>query len=553
MLDIRIVSPLEKVFLDTAPAAAKPLFSGFQNEHIFFQLAYTCSEELNRKPARLVIESPLGADLCARAVKNVPVLLPTLADADDNYLRKTPGLYPDLLQNPRGDNPNGESTLLCGLWQSYWLEYAPARPAPAGDYPLTLRLCGAEGETLAQAAVTLRILPGLLPPQTLKRTQWFHADCLADYYGVPAWSERHWQIVESFMRTAARRGINMILTPLFTPPLDTAVGAERTTVQLVDVTQDENGWRFGFDRLRRWVQTARRAGMQYFEMSHLFSQWGALHAPKVVDTRGARLFGWETDARGPQYAAFLHAFLPALMRQVHDLGIFEQTYFHISDEPHADQMEQYRAVRALVAPYVEGRPIMDAMSDFSLYQSGAVSHPIPAINHLQPFLDAGVPDLWTYYCISQYKDVSNQFIAMPGARTRMLGVQLYKYRLQGFLQWGYNFYNARLSAYRVDPYAVTDGDGAFPGGDPFAVYPGPDGQPQESLRLLLLHMAMQDLRALQAAEARIGRKAVLRLIDQAADGPLTLTDYPRDAAFFDRLRETVNAAIIHHQKEDNKP
>lgn len=549
MVETRIVSPLEKVFLDAAPAAAPPLFAGFQNEHLFLQLAYTGSADMHRKPVRLSVDSPLAARISVRAVKNVPVLLPTLADADDNYLRKTPGLYPDLLRAPRGDNPNGESVLLSGLWQSYYVEYAPEEPAPAGDYPLALRLCAEGGEALAEERVTLRILPGALPAQTLKRTQWFHADCLADYYGVPVFSEEHWRIVENFMRTAARRGINMILTPLFTPPLDTAVEAERTTVQLVEVEKTDEGYRFGFARLRRWVETARRAGMRYFEMSHLFTQWGALHAPKVVDARGKRLFGWETDARGASYAAFLQAFLPALMREVHKLGIFEQTYFHISDEPRPETLEQYRAVRALVAPSVEGRPIMDALSDFSLYQGGAVTHPIPALNHLQPFLDARAPDLWTYYCVGQYKDVSNQFIAMPAARTRMLGVQLYKYRIQGFLQWGYNFYNARLSAYRIDPYASTDCDGAYPAGDPFAVYPGADGQPEESLRLLLLHMAMQDLRALQKLEALSGRDAVLALIEKAAGGPLTLTEYPREAAFFDRLRAAVNAAILQTERK----
>ena len=39
---------------------------------------------------------------------------------------------------------------------------------------------------------------------------------------------------------ATDHGINMILIPVLTPPLDTAEGGERTTVQLVDITY-ENG------------------------------------------------------------------------------------------------------------------------------------------------------------------------------------------------------------------------------------------------------------------------------------------------------------------------
>ena len=74
----------------------------------------------------------------------------------------------------------------------------------------------------------------------------------------------------------------MAFVPLFTPPLDTEVGGERPTVQLVDVILDENGYRFGFSRLKRYLELAQQCGMQYFEMSHLFTQWGAKAAPKIL-------------------------------------------------------------------------------------------------------------------------------------------------------------------------------------------------------------------------------------------------------------------------------
>ena len=42
----------------------------------------------------------------------------------------------------------------------------------------------------------------------------------------------------------------MLLTPVFTPPLDTAVGGERRTVQLVDVKAEGNQYTFGFANLK---------------------------------------------------------------------------------------------------------------------------------------------------------------------------------------------------------------------------------------------------------------------------------------------------------------
>ena len=55
---------------------------------------------------------------------------------------------------------------------------------------------------------------------------------------MPVFSEEHWEIIENYLHEYVKRGCNMILTPLFTPALDTAVGAERTTTQLLDVKVD---------------------------------------------------------------------------------------------------------------------------------------------------------------------------------------------------------------------------------------------------------------------------------------------------------------------------
>ena len=52
-------------------------------------------------------------------------------------------------------------------------------------------------------------------------TEWFHSDCLADYYHVDVFSEEYWRIVENFLRKAKERGVNMILTPILTLPLET--------------------------------------------------------------------------------------------------------------------------------------------------------------------------------------------------------------------------------------------------------------------------------------------------------------------------------------------
>ncbi len=543
------LTPTIKVFPDEPVREewTRSQFEGFQNETISFQAAFCGTAEYDRRPVVLRAESPLKKQMRIRTVLSVPVRLAALPGADDNYLRKTPGLYPDLLRDQQPENPLAILRVQTEQWQSFWIDVEPEDECEPGVYPVELRLVTADDETvLASASVSVTILPGRLPAQKLIRTHWFHTDCLAEYYRVPVFSEEHWTIIENFIRTAVRRGCTMILTPLFTPPLDTAPGGERLTVQLVDVNVCKGAYTFGFDRLERWVEICRRCGVAYLEMSHLFTQWGAAAAPKIiatVDGEEKRLFGWETDAHGEAYAHFLSEFLPALMKKLNELGVAERAYFHISDEPSLDHLESYRHACSLVKPYLQGRPVIDALSDFAFYQTSALEKPVVALDHLEPFLQAGVPGLWTYYCVGQFWKVTNSFMAMPAARTRMLGVQLYRYQLEGFLQWGYNFYHTQLSLANLNPYEVTDAGGVFPSGDAFQVYPGADGKPEESLRFMLNHLAMQDLRALEALETLQGREHVLRLLEECAQGPLTLTDYPRDTVFFDRLRQRVNKEL----------
>ena len=147
-----------------------------------------------------------------------------------------------------------------------------------------------------------------------------------------------------------------------------------------------------------------------------------------------------------------------------------------------------------MADYLKEFTIIDALSNYEFYKLGLVKCPIPANNHIEPFLENQVPGLWTYYCCSQGVDVSNRFLAMPSYRTRIIGAQLYKYDIKGFLQWGYNFYYTRLSKYQIDPFATTDGECSWPAGDPFSVYPGKD-QVLESIRSELFYQALQDVRA----------------------------------------------------------
>ena len=416
----------------------------------------------------------------------------------------------------------------------------------AGRYPVRITATDLRGEILDRQTLEVEILNARLPKQKLIHTKWFHTDCLANYYREEAFSERHWQIIEAFIQTAVRRGINMILTPIHTPPLDTQVGGERLTTQLVDVFVNGGKYSFGFDKLIRWIEICKRAGVEYYEMAHLFTQWGALYTPKImatVDRTYKRIFGWDVSATSDEYKAFVAEYLPALREVLRREGIEQNTYFHISDEPSREQFDSYKAAKEVVEKDLEGYQMMDALSDYEFYEKGLVSQPVCAVNHIQPFLEKRPEKLWGYYCTGQYVDVTNRFIVQPGYRTRILGTQMYKYQLDGFLHWGYNFYNAEHSIFPIDPYRCTDAAGAFPSGDPFLVYPGADKEPEESLRIMLMDEAMSDLCAMNYLEELAGRDVVMKCIEPEGGEKVEFESYPRSIAYLVEMRKRVNREI----------
>ena len=529
-----LTSPMEKVFpadsLEAHPAYTRA--SALRGEETAFQAVLTGAGEY---PVELRTDAPVKAEVFR--VGMVPCSMPAYRDRRDaDYITTAPGLFPDVLY------PLENGTLTVETRETLWVSLHVAEDAPGGTYPVEL----SAGDK--SAVFMLTVVPVALPEQKLTFTEWFHGDCIAALHHVEIYSEAHWALLEKYMRAAAEHGVNMILTPVFTPALDTAIGTERACTQLVEITRTAAGYTFDFAKLRRWVKLARACGIEKFEISHFFSQWGAKCAPNIyVTENGVRTlaFGWQTAADDPAYKALLGALIPALLAFFENEGVGKgNLMFHISDEPGAAHLESYLKAKRLVEPYLAGYTIRDALSDYAFYEQGVVEHPVVANDHLKPFLENHVPDLWAYNCCVQCVDVGNRFLAMPSNRNRILGVQLWKYRAAGFLHWGFNFWFKQESKGVIDPFTVTDAGGAFPGGDAFSVYPGKNG-PLLSLRLKVFAMALSDLRALDLLESRIGFDETLELLGEGRD--MTFSDYPRSADYLPALRERVNAAIAKLQ------
>ena len=548
-LKVKFISALEKCRPDEEYGSKKEIksLSLLKNEHASVQLLmYESNTSVaTRLLSKIKVAGALADCVTVRQVEDiyVPMAVPCGA-GDDNYISKDPGAFPDLLTPLRYGNsaiiPPAKLTCL-------WIDIKPQNRYKGGKYELKIELYSEDGSELyAENSLPLEIIDASLPETERLYTQWFYVDCLADYYNVPVWSEHHWEIIENYISAAANGGINMILTPLFTVPLDTKVGGSRPTAQLVDVKLEGGEYTFGFSRLDRWIDMLLRHNIKKFEMSHLFTQWGAAHAPKIVadvDGEKRQIFGWDTDSAGGEYVKFLRAFLTSLITYLEEKGVKDRCVFHISDEPNIKHLETYMKAKAGIEDLLAGVKVIDALSDFEFYKTGAVKTPVPANDELEPFIAANVKPLWTYYCCVQLKDVPNRLVAMPSARNRISGVLEYKYDIEGFLHWGFNFYYNRFSDSLLNPYADPCGDYFVPAGDAFSVYPKADGTALDTIHFLVFKHSREDIRAFELLERLTSREFVLSLIDEGVGYNMTFKKYPTEAEYILALREKVNGEI----------
>lgn len=549
MLETRVISSMEKCFLDQKPQDFNEVkrLRMYKNEKGSVQfLAYNDTRVRIADLLKIEIEGDLSKYATIRTVENVPnyksyPFITEDEEPDNHLIRTTPGLYPDVLMPLARVNciPYYNKQL-----HSVMIDFEG--DLSKGEYPTKIVLYNLKDEKVAETEFVVEVIDACLPAQETKVTNWFYADCLADYYNVEVFSDRHFEICENFIKTAVKNGMNMLLIPVVTPPLDTYVGGERTTTQLVKIFVKDGKYSFDFSLLDRYLDMCLKSGIKYFEICHLFTQWGAEHAPKImaeVDGEEKRIFGWETDASGEEYVTFIRQFLTELTGHLEKRGDKERTYFHISDEPREQHLEQYKTNRNNIRDILEGWKILDALSHVEFYREGLCDIPAVLTGKIGPFLTEEIEERWVYYCCEPLT-TTNRGFAISSPRTRSLGYQMYKYGIDGFLHWGFNYYNNALSYDHINPFLnPCAGDYLEIGGDCHLVYPSQTGTPIESLRLHATKQAFDDIRLLKLCESYYDKDFVVSELEKII-GEIDFFNCVDDVATMQKVRDRIDDLII---------
>lgn len=488
---------------------------------------------------RVECDGPAGLEVRLRRVGYVPFPRWNTAtpDSDREGFDQLPGLVPDPLFE--------DAEVMSGAHETnaVWVSVRTLPDAQPGTLPLSIRVIaellegnGDQSSQTIELTATVTVRDASLPARRdFPITNWFYADAIFDWYRVAPWSEDFWTVARTYLRNIADHGVNVTYVPLFTPPLD---GVKRPT-QLVGVTREGERYRFDWSLVERWLAEAKEAGFDTFEWSHIFSQWGAVHAIRIYEGHGETetlLWVPETPATGEVYRGFLSQFLPAFERFLRDHDLMERSLFHLSDEPHGmEQLENYRAARTMLRELAPWYTVMDALSEVAFAREGVTDVAVPKTESVPEFLAEGF-DVWAYYCCFPRGPYINRLLDTPLAKIRMTGFTLYKMGVGGFLHWAVNYWYESQTRTLIDPFTESDGHRwpNWPYGDPFVVYPGPDG-PLDSIRWEALAESYQDYALLQAAGIERDDPLLADVVD--------FGQFPRDPAWQHETRRKLRDRI----------
>lgn len=501
-LDVWLENAYKRIFHDAAPRKTTILnLEGALNDRFNFQVATRLEAVDQSLPAEVwsSAKAPSGWNVRIRRVGHVPVAHGNTTMPEDpahnDGLNHIPGFVPDpLFDSDTLRMPPRETN-------SFWITVTPPKNAQTGKHWLEIEVKAeyAKRELRAEnVSVELTLYDiKLKKRENFNVTHWFYIDALLDWYQLADMDRRFWKILGAYMRNMADHGQNVIYVPVFTPSLD---GVKRPSQLLKVKKTGRDNYSFDWSNVRKYVNLAKRSGLDRFEWSHLFTQWGANYAIRIYEgNHGKLLWSPELPADSPKYIKFLKRYLVELHDFLRKENILAKSFFHLSDEPQGDETKtQYAKLRGILNEIAPWMKIMDALSDMDFAKERLVDHPVPSIKEVSSFLNEGI-ECWCYYCCSPRDRYLNHLMDTPLAKIAMHGFLFHKLPLNGFLHWGYNYWYKSQTRDLIDPFTTLDGTWFEKGwafGDPFLVYPGPQG-PIDSIRWEVFSESMRDYQLLQ--------------------------------------------------------
>lgn len=405
-----------------------------------------------------------------------------------DVLRSTTGMFPD----PILENDSYSFDASCTFCP--WITVHVPEGTPAGVYEAKVVMKGkSAGRNFEfEEPVYIKVWPVTMKKPDFPNVNWaFDFDqCLKLWNGgekVEKWSDLHYEYLHQLYSILAEGYQTVTMVNIF---------------DVVEMVPDGNGgWNFDFSRFDEYVALCEEHGvldcLQGGELGHrAFPSWTAPMGLFVPVLQDGKYVKESLPVDDPRVREFYSCFIPVLKKHIDELGYADRYYQKVCDEPVDDNADSYCKAVGLLREYWPQMKVLEACQTTKTV--GALDAWCPQLDFwhnnydfYKKRQDAG-DKVWFYTCCYPRAQYPNRFIEQPLLKTRLLYWMGFKYGADGYLHWGFNYWND-------DPYAETVAPGTgcvLPGGDCWIVYPG-ERKFLRSIRFEQMRDGLEDLALLE--------------------------------------------------------
>jgi len=394
-----------------------------------------------------------------------------------------------------------------------------------GEYAGSLKV-NVDGTALA-IPVEFTVHKAVLPPETLKFTNWYNPHVMARYHNTEMGSEEFKRLDALYHQMMRRSHQNMLR-------VEGGIAVRET---------GENQYEFDFTGFEAHVKAALPLGFTHFQMP-------AIGGRKSWRESTIYVCGGQFPCLSYEGYSYLSQYLEALGEVLRRNGWMDMFYLSVSDEPNEANAVEYRALCGMARHLLPGVKLFDAMSHGPFYGSLDVYVPLNSEyeahrGEFERFRARG-DELWHYVCCHPRKEgYINRFMDYPLLATRYLFWGNYKYNLTGYLHWALNQYQPGQDPFTQNCPEHRNADNVcfLPPGDTHVVYPG-EGEPWMSMRLEAQRESAEEYEMLKTL-AEKDKAAADALCAKCFRG---FNDVENDPAAFDRLRIGLLEALGRAQE-----
>lgn len=404
--------------------------------------------------------------------------------ADHGYENK-PWLVPDVLDTAERLDMAGETV------RPVWISIDVPESAAAGRYQGEIQI-KAVGQKTQTITLNLEVQPAVLPPPSqwaFRLDLWQDPWSVAQFHGVPLWSDAHMAVLRPHLRMLADAGQKYITT--YATPITFNDSTYVNNETMIEWTRGRDGkFRYDFTVWDRYVDLAMSCGIK--DSITCYSMLPTDKRCCWKDEETGEIAWKKIQPGSDEFNDIWTQFLTEFVRHLRKRGLFERTYMGINESPVPDAKASIELMKK-VAPGMKvtwagdyHEELKGNIDDWSLMIKRQGTKEMITERTRQGRTT-------TFYTACGPKRPNNFSYSAP-ADSAWMGWFAMSQGYQGFLRWAYANWNENPL---LDTRYIR-----WPSGDCFLVYPGP----RSSIRFERLREGIADYEKIRIVRAMLQKK-----------------------------------------------